>query len=443
MTDSVSRSALEQGIAAAKSGGRLVARLHLRTAIEASGRDPIAWAWMAWLAETPEEAVASMQRAVAIDPDDDVAWAGLRFVLSLASSPRYGAVTSSSARADDRIAIEVIEAALPTKPLVNSTFVPSAPASVEADPSAPGFALEAAPLLPEVPTGLEIDLEPARPQDAVLEEALDSSADHEVVATSSEDESRPEIVGEFDIAALSVASPSTHDEPEAVVEPSQQIEHEATVAIEGSTPAFEPGTPLTVATLPLGASSTALESSSPHTLASLPVEASTPVSAPASPRTVAAPPVFEPALPRSLPRKPKVLVVDDSPTVCKLVMITLSNRGYHVMSSPDGAEAISELAQSKPDLILMDITMPKLDGYKLCKLVTSHPSTKHIPVVMLSGKDGFFDKTRGKFAGCVDYITKPFDPENLLRVVNEYLPQPESARGTSAAGQMRIRAGGG
>src|SRR5262249_44967649 len=84
-----------------------------------------------------------------------------------------------------------------------------------------------------------------------------------------------------------------------------------------------------------------------------------------------------------------------SPTVCKLVTITLTNNGYRVLSSADGADAVSLISRSRPELILLDITMPRLDGYKLCKLVKSHPDTKHIPVVMLSGKDGFFDKTRG------------------------------------------------
>jgi twitching motility two-component system response regulator PilG len=325
------------------------------------------------------------------------------------------------------VAPVVAEAVLPPKSLA------------EVDATAPGLEVEGAAPVPEDSTALDIDLSPSVPQGTVLEETLASSADHEVPATSPEEERQPEVAGEFDIAALSVAAPSANHVPEEVVEAPHEIAQEEEGAIEGSSSEFDSAAPLTLGTLPIEDVSPAPVASAPHTLASLPVDSSTPVaSRPATP-----PPVFEPTPPRSLPRKPKVLVVDDSPTVCKLVTITLSNRGYHVMSSPDGAEAISELAQSKPDLILMDITMPKLDGYKLCKLVTSHPSTKHIPVVMLSGKDGFFDKTRGKFAGCVDYITKPFDPENLLRVVNEYLPQPESARGASVAGQMRIRAGGG
>ena len=127
----------------------------------------------------------------------------------------------------------------------------------------------------------------------------------------------------------------------------------------------------------------------------------------------------------------KVLIVDDSPTVCKIVSITLKKRGFEVASAGDGVEAMALIAADQPHLILLDITMPRMDGYQLCKLIKGYPQTKSIPVVMLSGKDGFFDRVRGKLVGCADYITKPFDPEMLSATVERFLPAPATAAAAS------------
>ncbi len=114
-----------------------------------------------------------------------------------------------------------------------------------------------------------------------------------------------------------------------------------------------------------------------------------------------------------------VLVVDDSPTIRKLVAMTLEKRGFKVVSAFDGVAAIREIAAHNPSLILMDVNMPRLDGYQLCKLVRKHETTRHIPVLMLTGKDGMFDKLRGRLVGCSGYISKPFVPEELVGVVEQ------------------------
>ena len=114
------------------------------------------------------------------------------------------------------------------------------------------------------------------------------------------------------------------------------------------------------------------------------------------------------------------MVVDDSPTVRKLVAIKLEKHGHRVILAVDGMDALSKLNEEVPDLILLDITMPRLDGYQLCKIIKSNAAYKHIPVVMLSGKDGFFDKVRGRMAGSAAYITKPFEPETLLSTIDAY-----------------------
>lgn len=124
---------------------------------------------------------------------------------------------------------------------------------------------------------------------------------------------------------------------------------------------------------------------------------------------------------------PTILVVDDSPTVRKMAQMTLEARGFKVVTAFDGVAAIKEISRHEPWLILLDINMPRLDGYQLCSLVRKHKRTQHIPVVMLSGKDGMFDKLRGKMAGCSTYMTKPFIPEKLVEVVDKYIGQAACA----------------
>jgi len=116
-----------------------------------------------------------------------------------------------------------------------------------------------------------------------------------------------------------------------------------------------------------------------------------------------------------------VMIVDDSPTICKLVGMTLERKGYEVIVAVDGMDALAKLNENVPDLILLDITMPRMDGYQMCKIVKSNDETKHVPVVMLSGKDGFFDKVRGRMAGSTDYITKPFEPQFLAQTVEKHI----------------------
>jgi Response regulators consisting of a CheY-like receiver domain and a winged-helix DNA-binding domain len=116
-----------------------------------------------------------------------------------------------------------------------------------------------------------------------------------------------------------------------------------------------------------------------------------------------------------------ILVVDDSPTVRKLIAGKLEKSGHNVFCSADGVEALEMLAGLMPDLILLDINMPRMDGYQTCKSIRSNESTKDIPIVMISGKDGFFDKVRGRMAGTSGYITKPFGPETLMKTVETYL----------------------
>jgi len=121
------------------------------------------------------------------------------------------------------------------------------------------------------------------------------------------------------------------------------------------------------------------------------------------------------------PKEKRILVVDDSATVRKLIAGKLEKCGHEVFCAADGIEAIEQLDNMIPDLVLLDITMPRMDGYQVCKVIRGKDSTKDVPVVMISGKDGFFDKVRGRMAGTTGYITKPFGPETLMKAVETYL----------------------
>lgn len=141
---------------------------------------------------------------------------------------------------------------------------------------------------------------------------------------------------------------------------------------------------------------------------------------------VVTPPPARPQ-PRVESKKGVILVVDDSPTIRKAVSIILEKEGYEVFTAADGVQALSKLnGQSDelngmlPDLVLLDITMPHMDGYQVCKIIKGNNTTKSIPVVMLSGKDGFFNKVRGRMVGSTEYITKPCNPQTLIKAVKKH-----------------------
>ncbi len=123
----------------------------------------------------------------------------------------------------------------------------------------------------------------------------------------------------------------------------------------------------------------------------------------------------------SMPKNRRILVVDDSATVRKLISSKLEKSGHEVVCAIDGIEALEKINEAVPDLVLLDINMPRMDGYQVCKMIRSNDLTKDVPVVMISGKDGFFDKVRGRMAGTTGYITKPFGPETLMKTIENYI----------------------
>ena len=116
----------------------------------------------------------------------------------------------------------------------------------------------------------------------------------------------------------------------------------------------------------------------------------------------------------------KVLVIDDSNTIRRSAEIFLRQGGHEVLLAEDGFDALAKVNDHDPELIFCDILMPRLDGYQTCAIIKRNPRFAKVPVIMLSSKDGLFDKARGRMVGSEDYLTKPFTKEQLLRAVDSY-----------------------
>jgi len=115
----------------------------------------------------------------------------------------------------------------------------------------------------------------------------------------------------------------------------------------------------------------------------------------------------------------KILVIDDSNTIRRSAEMFLRQAGFEVILAEDGFDALAKISDHRPRVIFVDIMMPRLDGYQTCALIKQHPQLKSTPVIMLSSKDGVFDRARGRLAGSDRYLTKPFTKEGLLQAVQE------------------------
>lgn len=113
----------------------------------------------------------------------------------------------------------------------------------------------------------------------------------------------------------------------------------------------------------------------------------------------------------------KVLVIDDSKTIRRSAENLLTKEGYDVITATDGFDALAKIAEARPEIIFVDIMMPRLDGYQTCALIKNNSEFKATPVVMLSSKDGLFDKAKGRIVGSDQYITKPFSRDELLGTI--------------------------
>ena len=119
----------------------------------------------------------------------------------------------------------------------------------------------------------------------------------------------------------------------------------------------------------------------------------------------------------------RVMIIDDSKTIRRTAQTLLKKAGCQVITAVDGFDALAKIVDNEPHIIFVDIMMPRLDGYQTCALIKNNSRFKSTPVIMLSSKDGLFDKAKGRIVGSDKYLTKPFSKNELLDVIKEYTPE--------------------
>ena len=125
----------------------------------------------------------------------------------------------------------------------------------------------------------------------------------------------------------------------------------------------------------------------------------------------------------------KILVIDDSKTIRRTAETLLAKEGCTVFTAMDGFDALSKIADHHPDVIFVDIMMPRLDGYQTCSLIKHNESFRDTPVIMLSSKDGLFDRARGRIVGSEQYLTKPFTRDELLSAIAQQVERETTSEG--------------
>ena len=117
----------------------------------------------------------------------------------------------------------------------------------------------------------------------------------------------------------------------------------------------------------------------------------------------------------------KVMVIDDSKTIRRTAETLLQREGFEVVTAVDGFEALAKIAEANPDIVFVDIKMPRLDGYQTCALIKNSQNYQNIPVIMLSSKDGLFDQSKGRVVRSDEYLTKPFSKDELLNAIRNHV----------------------
>lgn len=451
---------VQQAVNAARAGNPAIAKMHLQKAAEAAPDDPSVWLWMGWLSDSPLNMIQCLEMVLQSEQYQDAAKAGLAFANALAA---FQAGTGQNLP-DAAIAAPVRETFDQTVP---AESVPPPLPNTYPDTWQPNADCDST----EDVSSNEIGSEPqatihTNTSDDAWSVASPPIEQNESTTPPSPPVFRAAVTDWFTVEPVAVTQDRTEQTPTKPASNSNyQPVHPAVQQGLNNLFSVVPESPeISAPYCPPDADpiDDCVEETGTSPVKYVPPVAAPPIQpawaddaeVPASNELVMSPPPVpqvhpdellvathdrefvnaisnEPALPhattpQAVPQTRTILVVDDSPTVRKLVALTLEKRGFRVVSAFDGVAAIKEIAAHNPALILMDINMPRMDGYQLCKLVRKHESTRHIPVVMLSGKDGMFDRLRGKLVGCSGYVSKPFAPEELAETIEGYLKQQTS-----------------
>jgi CheY-like chemotaxis protein len=422
---------------------RAEARTCFKEAAAINPNDPRVWQALAKLADTSAEAVDALRELVRVAPDQPHGHFALRNALAadaraLAESGRTGdararwqeiiSTTNGDVEAwlgvaattsDENEAAQAIETAHRLNPTHEQVIEAKArlersridPATVEAPIDA--FAR------------FDTPADVAAPADdpfAQLDSTLDAFAQLSEPAEAPAPGPTPTPTPTFAIEAPAAVAPEPIVDLESALEEAAVVE---TVSIDqpDQTVSLDFDTVMEFEAPASGHQSPDLSLQSPVVSPQSPVVSSqSPVASPQSEDVAAAVPaaVESASAPAYSSSRKTVMIVDDSPTIRKILGLTLERAGYKVIAEPDGESAIERLLQVVPDLILLDIAMPKIDGYEVCKRIKQDPRTKAVPVVMLSGKGALFDKVKGHMAGASEYLTKPFETPAVLAVVATY-----------------------
>jgi twitching motility two-component system response regulator PilG len=414
--EGIKAARLQAAVVEAKAGNKAVARRHLLEVTEQDPRNETAWLWLAGVADSPQGMIACLQKVLAINPKSEQAQRGLKAAQLQTAVAEAQAGNKSSAR-------RLLQAFIQKEPASETAWHWLATVAESTQEAAECWrrVLELNPRNEAAKHSLEACQPPPPPPAPPWECPLCGQ-------TGEQTRQCPACGAILTLEAAEVYLANKDAQPKKLRAAVAQFE-----TLLRRHPDFGVHYYLGVAHLNLREfdkavvylQAAAKQRPDDSALLAHVDRLSRYRAAPAMPATPAVP--ATPAPPERKSRDTakaaplrRILIVDDSPTVRKLVTMTMEKSGYAVTSAADGYEAADRLLKGLPDLILLDIAMPGIDGYQVCKLIKGNRETANIPIVMLSGKDGFFDKIRGRMAGSTAYITKPFKPEMLVQVVHKY-----------------------
>ncbi len=432
--DAALRTRLRQALLARgvmPSTDRAEARACFREASQLNADDPRVWQALAKLAETPAEAVEALRQLLRVAPDTPNAPAALRNALATDARALMDANRNEEACKRWREAIELTGGDCETWLGIADTT-----GNQEEAARAIETAYKLSPSNDQAIAAMRrlqaSKIDPAKvaaPVDAFARFGVTEEPAGQAGLPTLDSDAFASLDASLD-AFASLGDAASESTAEAIAEPEPWAELEVEGAQSERTPPARANVDAPVE--PVNASVVDATPEPAATVASEPSLAAEPV--PEAPSPAIAATAVEPesedaghataTVGSNGSSRKTVMIVDDSPTIRKILGLTLERAGYKVVAEPDGESAIERLLQVVPDLILLDIAMPKIDGYEVCKRIKQDPRTKHVPVVMLSGKGALFDKVKGHMAGATEYLTKPFETPAVLAVVTNYCEQP-------------------